>query len=173
VATSTLSHHKLTKKKKKKKRHCKTFKPHLNQREEMVREGFFRGNAFYIHQIQNASIITTKDRKSLSPAASRLHWMHMASDKLILPVVTASVSTTTNASPVPSAPSETQADTATGLRVVGPVTDTQWRQWCRLIWFQYLPSAGGSQCSPALLHPIHGLEEFWQLFLTGLRTVVG
>ena len=98
-------------KKKKKKRHCKTFKPHLNQREEMVREGFFRGNAFYIHQIQNASIITTKDRKSLSPAASRLHWMHMASYKLILPVVTASVSTTTNASPVPSAPSETQADT--------------------------------------------------------------
>ena len=35
----------------------------------------------------------------------------MASDKPILPVVTASVSTTTNASPVPSAPSETQADT--------------------------------------------------------------
>ena len=52
-----------------------------------------------------------KDRKPLSPAASRLHWMHMASDKPILPVVTASVSTTTNASPVPSAPSETQADT--------------------------------------------------------------
>ena len=48
------------------------------------------------------------------------------------------------------------------------VAECQWRQWCRLIWFQYLPSAGGSQRSPALLHPIHGLEEFWQLFLTGL-----
>jgi hypothetical protein len=96
-------------KKKKKKRHCKTFKPHLNQREEMVREGFFfKGNDFYIHLIQNASRITTKDRKPLSPAASRLHWMRMASDKPIVPVVTASVSTTTNASPVPS---ETQADT--------------------------------------------------------------
>jgi hypothetical protein len=46
---------------------------------------------------------------------SRLHWMQMTSDKPILPVVTASVSTTTNATPVPSASSETQADTATGL----------------------------------------------------------
>jgi hypothetical protein len=49
-----------------------------------VREGFFRVNDFYIHLIQNASRITTKDRKPLSPAASRLHWMHMASDKSIL-----------------------------------------------------------------------------------------
>jgi hypothetical protein len=63
---------------------------------------------FYIHQSQNASIITAKDRKTLSPAESRLHWMQMISDKPILPVVTASVSTTTNATPVPSA---TQADT--------------------------------------------------------------
>jgi hypothetical protein len=55
---------------KKKKRHCKTFKPHLNQR-----EGSFRGDDFYIHQSQNASIITAKDHKPLSPAASRLHWM--------------------------------------------------------------------------------------------------
>jgi hypothetical protein len=37
--------------------------------------------------------------------------MQMTSDKPILPVVTASASTTTNATPVPSAPSETQADT--------------------------------------------------------------
>jgi hypothetical protein len=36
------------------KRHCRTFKPHLNQREEMVREGSFRGDDFYIHQSQNA-----------------------------------------------------------------------------------------------------------------------
>jgi hypothetical protein len=70
---------------------------HLNQREEVVREGSFRWDDFYIHQSQNASIITAKDRKTLSPAASRLHWMQMISDKPILPVVTASVSTTTNA----------------------------------------------------------------------------
>jgi hypothetical protein len=57
--------------------HCKIFKPHLNQREEMVREGSFRGDDFYIHQSQNASIITAKDHKPLSPAASRLHWMHI------------------------------------------------------------------------------------------------
>ena len=130
---------------KKKKRHCKTFKPHLNQREEMVREGFFRGNDFYIHLIQNASIITTKDRKPLSPAASRLHWMHMASDKPILPVVTASVSTTTNASPVPSAPSETQADTlslgfeSSDLPLTPPATD--------------LPSRGLAS-SPSLASPV-------------------
>jgi hypothetical protein len=77
----------------------------------VVREGSFRWDDFYIQQSQNASIITAKDRKTLSPAASRLHWMQMTSDKPILPVVTASVSTTTNATPVPSAPSETQADT--------------------------------------------------------------
>jgi hypothetical protein len=81
----------------------------------MVREGSFRWDDFYIHQSQNASIITAKDRKTLSPVASKLHWMQMISDNPI----------------------------------------------------------GGSQCSPALLHPIHGLEEFWQLFLTGLRTVAG
>jgi hypothetical protein len=69
----------------------------------MVREGSFRGDDFYIHQSQNASIIIAKDRKPLSLAASRLHWMQMTSDKPILPVVTASVSTTTNATPVPSA----------------------------------------------------------------------
>jgi hypothetical protein len=51
-------------------------KPHLNQREEIVREVSFRGDGFYIHQSQNASIITAIDRKILSPAASRLHWMH-------------------------------------------------------------------------------------------------
>jgi hypothetical protein len=62
------------------KRHCKAFKPHLNQREEIVREGSFRGDGFYIHQSQNASIITAIDCKPLSPAASRLHWMQMASD---------------------------------------------------------------------------------------------
>jgi hypothetical protein len=44
----------------------------------------------------------------------------MTSDKPILPVVTASVSTTTNATPVPSAPSETQADT---LPLTPPSTD--------------------------------------------------
>jgi hypothetical protein len=33
------------------KRHCRTFKPHLNQREEMVREGSFRGDDFYIHPL--------------------------------------------------------------------------------------------------------------------------
>ena len=116
-------------KKKKKKRHCKTFKPHLNQREEMVREGSFRWDDFYIHQSQNASIITAKDRKTLSPAASRLHWMQMISDKPILPVVTASVSTTTNATPVSSAPSETQADTlpltleSSDLSLTPPATD--------------------------------------------------
>jgi hypothetical protein len=71
----------------------------------MVREGSFRGDDFYIHQSQNASIIIAKDRKPLSLAASRLHWMQMTSDKPILPVVTASVSTTTNATPVPSASS--------------------------------------------------------------------
>ena len=109
---------------KKKKRHCKTFKPHLNQR-----EGSFRGDDFYIHQSQNASIITVKDRKPLSPAASRLHWMHIASDKPILPVVTASFSTTTNATPVPSAPSETQANTlpmgfeSSDLLLTPPATD--------------------------------------------------
>jgi hypothetical protein len=92
-------------KKKKKKRHCKTFKPHLNHR-EMVREGSFRWDDFYIHQ--SGSIIIAKDRKPLSLAASRLHWVQMTSDKPILPVVTASVSTTTNATPVPS---ETQANT--------------------------------------------------------------
>ena len=53
----------------------------------------------------------------------------MASDKPILPVVTASVSTTTNASPVPSAPSETQADTlsqgfeSSDLPLTPPATD--------------------------------------------------
>jgi len=87
------------------KRHCKTFKPYLNQREEMVRKGSFRGDDFYIHQSQNAYIITAIDRKPLSPAASRLHWMQMAYGKPIMPVITASVSTTTNATPVPSAPS--------------------------------------------------------------------
>ena len=113
-------------KKKKKKRPCKTFKHHLNQREEVVREGFFRWDDFYIHQSQNASIITAKDRKTLSPAASRLHWMQMISDKPILPVVTASVSTTTNATPVPSA---TQADTlplgfeSSDLSLTPPATD--------------------------------------------------
>ena len=91
------------------KRHCRTFKPHLNQREEMVSEGSSRGDDFYIHQSQNAYIITDIDRKPLSPTASRLHWMQMASVKPILPIITASV--TTNATPVPSAPSETQADT--------------------------------------------------------------
>jgi hypothetical protein len=94
------------------KRHCRTFKPHLNQRKEMVSEGSFRRDDFYIHQSQNAYIITDIDRKPLSPTASRLHWMP------ILPVITASV--TTNATPVPSAPSETQADT---LPLTPPATD--------------------------------------------------
>jgi hypothetical protein len=94
------------------KRHCRTFKPHLNQRKEMVREGSFRRDDFYIHQSQNAYIINDIDRKPLSPTASRLHWMP------ILPVITASV--TTNATPVPSAPSETQADT---LPLTPPATD--------------------------------------------------
>jgi hypothetical protein len=92
----------------------------------MVREGSFRGDDFYIHQSQNASIITAKDHKPLSPAASRLHWMHIASDKPIRPVVTASFSTTTNASPVPS---ETQANTlpigfeSSDLLLTPPATD--------------------------------------------------
>jgi hypothetical protein len=47
----------------------------LNQREEMVREGSFRGDDFYIHQSQNAYVITDMDRKPLSPTASRLHWL--------------------------------------------------------------------------------------------------
>ena len=93
------------------KRHCRTLKPHLNQREEMTREGSFRGDDFYIHQSENAYIITDMDRKPLSPTASRLHWMQIVSVKPILPVITASV--TTNVTPVPSAPSETQADTRT------------------------------------------------------------
>ena len=93
----------------------------------MVREGSFRGDDFYIHQ--SGSIIIAKDRKTLSPAASRLHWMQMTSDKPILPVVTASVSTTTNATPVPSAPSETQANTlpmgfeSSDLLLTPPATD--------------------------------------------------
>ena len=125
-------------KKKKKKRHCKTFKPHLNHREEMVREGSFRWDDFYIHQSQNASIIIAKDRKPLSLAASRLHWMQMTSDKPILPVVTASVSTTTNATPVPSASSETQADTlllgfeSSDLPLTPPATDLPSRRLASL-----------------------------------------
>ena len=92
----------------------------------MVREGSFRWDDFYIHQSQNASIIIAKDRKPLSLAASRLHWMQMTSDKPILPVVTASVSTTTNATPVPS---ETQANTlpmgfeSSDLLLTPPATD--------------------------------------------------
>jgi hypothetical protein len=84
------------------KRHCRTFKPHLNQREGMEREGSFRGDDFYIHQSQNAYIITDMDRMPLSPTASRLHWMQVVSIKPILPV------SATNATPVPS---KTQDDT--------------------------------------------------------------
>ena len=53
----------------------------------------------------------------------------MISDKPILPVVTASVSTTTNTTPVPSAPSETQTDTlplgfeSSDLSLTPPATD--------------------------------------------------
>jgi hypothetical protein len=54
---------------------------------------FFRGDDFYIHQSQNAYIITDIDRKPLSPTASRLHWMQMASVKPILPIITTSVTT--------------------------------------------------------------------------------
>jgi hypothetical protein len=85
------------------KRHCRTFKPHLNQGEEMVREGSFRGDDFYIHQSKNAYVITDMDRKPLSPTASRLHWMQVVSIKPILPV------STTNATPIPS---ETQGGSA-------------------------------------------------------------
>jgi hypothetical protein len=46
----------------------------LNQREEMVWEGSFRGDDFYIHQSQNAYVITDMDRKPLSPTASRCQY---------------------------------------------------------------------------------------------------
>jgi hypothetical protein len=47
----------------------------------MVREGSFRGDDFYIHQSQNAYVITDMDRKPLSPTASRLHWIQVVSIK--------------------------------------------------------------------------------------------
>ena len=62
----------------------------------------------------------------------------MTSDKPILPVVTASVSTTTNATPVPSASSETQADTlllgfeSSELPLTPPATDLPSRRLASL-----------------------------------------
>jgi hypothetical protein len=40
------------------KRHCRTFKPHLNQRKEMVREGSFRGDDFHRSAIQKYGLLT-------------------------------------------------------------------------------------------------------------------
>ena len=122
------------------KRHCRTFKPHLNQREEMVREGSFRGDDFYIHQSQNAYVITDMDRKPLSPTASRLHWMQVVSIKPFLPV------SATNATPVPS---ETQDDTlplgfeSSDLPLTPPAAD--------------LPSR--SLTSPSLASPVRRILE--------------
>ena len=89
MATSTLSHHKHTKNEKEKEA-LQNIQTSPEPEGGDGQGGLFQRERLLHPPDLECLIITTKDRKPLSPAASRLHWMHMASDKPILPVVTAS-----------------------------------------------------------------------------------
>jgi hypothetical protein len=111
-------------------------------------EGSFRWDDFYIHQSQNVSITTAKDCKTLSPAASRLHWMQMISDKPILPVVTAFTSCSTSSCRIlftGDAREGREARLLDGRSVAGGVSDRSddskpsgsvslGLRWCRGYW---------------------------------------